>query len=78
MLLSESVFGQKVLRYQTYGLKGIEAKLRNNKYSNKFKMKVIQKHIDEKTPIRQLARKYNVPSDSTVRNWIIRYTKGKK
>lgn len=76
--LSKSVFGQKVLRYQTYGLNGIQSRLKNNHYSKGFKKTVVNEHIIEGIPIKQLARKYNVPSESTVRNWIIKYTKGEE
>lgn len=76
--LSPSVFNQKVLRYQTYGLKGIQSKLRNNHYSKDFKKTVVNEHLIDGIPIKQLARKYNIPSHSTVRNWIIKYTKGEE
>lgn len=78
LLLSESVFGQKILRYQTHGLKGIEPKLKNNQYSKDFKMTVVREHIKEGIPIKKLAREYNIPSSATVRNWIIKYTKGEE
>lgn len=78
LLLSRSGFNKKVLRYQEYGLLGIQTKSNNNHYTKDFKMTVIREHLEEETPIIQLARKYNIPSDSTVRNWIIKYTKGEE
>ena len=76
LLLSDSTFGQKILRYQEYGLSGIQTKSKNNHYTKELKKVVIREHLEEGTPIRQLARKYNIPSADTVRNWIITYTKG--
>ncbi|SDI98458.1 Transposase [Dolosicoccus paucivorans] len=78
LILSESVFGQKVLRYQAYGLKGIQSRLKNSHYTKDFKMTVVNEHIIEGIPIKQLARKYNIPAHSTVRNWIMKYTKGEE
>lgn len=52
LLLSESAFGQKVLRYQTYGLKGIQPKSVNNRYSQAFKLSVIEEHLSEEIPIK--------------------------
>lgn len=76
LLLSQSTFGQKVLRYQDYGFPGIQTRTRNNHYTKAFKKKVIQEHLEEGTPFKQLARKYNIPAHETVRRWIIKYTKG--
>ena len=76
LLLSGSTFHQKSLRYQEYGLTGIQIHSKNNQYTKAFKENVIREHLEEGTPALQLARKYNVPSHETVRNWIIKYTKG--
>ena len=76
LLLSHSTFGQKVLRYQEYGLSGIRTRSKNNHYTKEFKEAVIQEHLEKGAPIQQLARKYNIPSYETVRKWIIKYTKG--
>lgn len=78
LLLSQSLFGQKVLRYQTHGLKGIETRSSNNNYSNSFKNSVVMEHLKEGIPIKELARKYNIPDSKTVRNWLIKYTKGEE
>ncbi len=78
LLLSESAFGQKVLRYQIHGLKGIQPKSRNNHYSQAFKLSVVEEHLSEGIPIKKLARKYNIPAHETVRRWIIKYTKGEE
>ena len=50
LLLSQSTFGQKVLRYQDYGFPGIQTRTRNNHYTKAFKKKVIQEHLEEGTP----------------------------
>ena len=78
LLLDRSTFREKVLRYQTHGLKGIQSKLKNNHYSKDFKLTVVNEHIIEGTPIKQLARIYNIPSHRTVRNWVLKYTRGEE
>ena len=76
LLLSESTFHDKVLRYQEHGLTGIQTKRRNNHYSKEFKNSVVREYMEEGTPFVQLARKYNIPAHQTVKKWIIKYTKG--
>lgn len=78
LLLSNSTFIQKVLRYNESGFEGIRSNLKNNYYSKEFKETVVREYVEVGPPIKQLARKYNIPSHETVRNWIIKYTKGKE
>src|SRR5699024_11003412 len=44
-----------------------------------FRSKVsqYQEHLEKGTPTTELARRYNIPAHETVRQWIIKYTKGK-
>src|SRR5699024_6818800 len=58
-------------------LEGIRSNITNNRYSKAFKNAVVEEYLKSGIPIDRLARKYNIPSESTVRNWIIKYTKGK-
>lgn len=76
LLLSQPTFNDKVLRYLEHGLSGIQTNRRNNHYSKEFKNLIVKEHIVQGTPIKQLARKYNIPGNETVRKWIIKYTKG--
>ncbi|MBO1002448.1 helix-turn-helix domain-containing protein [Pseudogracilibacillus auburnensis] len=76
LLLSETAFNTKVLRYQEHGLTGIQTKRRNNHYSKEFKDSIVKEYVERGTPVRELARKYNIPAHETVRKWIIKYTKG--
>lgn len=77
LLLSRSVFSTKVLMFQEHGLEGIRSNTINNHYSKVFKNSVVEEHLELGIPVTRLARKYNIPSESTVRTWIIKYTKGK-
>lgn len=78
LLLSNSTFSKYLLKYQVHGLKGLQSRTKNNHYSESFKMTVIQEHISQGIPIQQIARKYNIPSSSTVRNWLLKYTNGEE
>lgn len=76
LLLSQTVFNTKVLRYQEYGLAGIQTRRKNNSYSKDFKNSIVKEYMERGTPASELARKFNIPTDRTVREWIIKYTKG--
>lgn len=77
LLLSKSVFRRKVLMFLEHGLEGIRSNTTNNHYSKDFKNAVVEEHLESDIPVSELARKYNIPSQSTVRTWVIKYTKGK-
>lgn len=78
LLLSKRTFSNYVTKYRSHGYSGIQTKTSNNHYSHDFKLAVVEEYLDHQEPIRQLALKYNIPSHSTVRNWIIKYTKGEE
>src|SRR5699024_5323372 len=75
-LLSDTIFRFKVLKYQKHGAAGIQKRRKNNHYSKQFKKYLVKEHIENGVPIRELARRYNIPAYETIRTWIIKYTKG--
>ena len=44
-----------------------------SKYSNEFKLKVVQYSIEQKLGIESTAKYFNIPSVQTVRKWVKRY-----
>ena len=46
-----------------------------SKYSNEFKLKVIQYYDEQKLCIESTAKHFNIPSVQTVRKWVKRYQK---
>lgn len=74
--LSHSLFREKVLKYQNHGRQGIQSRVKNNHYSREFKLTVVNEYFVEGLSIHELTRKYNIASRSTVRNWLIKYTRG--
>lgn len=73
LLLSHTVFGQKVLRYKKHGLLGIKHSKRKY-YCDDLKEEVVLKNIKNGIPVKQLAREYNIPSHETVRRWVVKYS----
>lgn len=78
LLLSQSIFNKKVLSYQEHGIQGLQSKSINNHYTTEFKKQIVLEHFQDGVPVSQLARKYNIPAHETVRNWVIKYTKGEE
>ncbi|AMB95902.1 helix-turn-helix domain-containing protein [Aerococcus urinae] len=73
--IHSSVFREYYLKYLEHGFAGLESQTKNNSYSEKFKQNVVQEYLNTDISITKIARKYNIPSFSTVRNWITKYTK---
>jgi len=76
--LANKTFLDYVLKYQTHGLEGIRYRQNNRSYSQELKSKVVNEHLKMGYSPYFLAHKYNIPSKSTVKNWIKRYTVGKE
>src|SRR5699024_6086377 len=43
------------------------------KYSDEFKLKIVQEYLSGSLGTKLLARKYGMPSNSSIRNWINSY-----
>ena len=78
LLINKSNFSQYYFKYLDHGIAGLESSRRNNTYSQAFKQNVVQEYLQTDSSINGLARKYNIPDHSTVKNWIIKYTEGEQ
>jgi len=76
--INRNVIKQWKRLYDAEGIKGLEKKSKNNKYSNEFKLSVIREHIDNGLSFPKLVAKYNLRSSGMVANWFRDYTIGKK
>lgn len=76
LLLDYSVFNQYYRKFLEHGLGGLESTGKNNTYTQVFKHKVVQEYLQTEKTVQGLAIKYNIPSHSTIKRWIIQYTKG--
>lgn len=78
MEISPTQFRHYVRRYREYGEAALYPKGRNNFYSEDFKLRVVEEHLEKGATATSLALKYDIPSRSTVSSWIIKYTKGEQ
>ena len=66
----------KVRLYQQHGIDGLQPPNKHQHYSSEFREQVAQEHRVDKISIYELAIKYNIPAQKTIRSWIFRYTNG--
>lgn len=76
--LSSRFFRDYVKRYELHGVDGIKLRKNDRRYTNEFKEKVVSEYLKTNCSPNFVARKYNIPSKTTVINWINRYTEGKE
>ncbi|MDN6835938.1 MAG: transposase [Lactococcus lactis] len=76
--LNDKNFRKYLNKYRVHGPSALISKATNNSYSEDFKKKIIKEHLVNKSSYLELATKYNIPSDSTVRSWVLKYTNGKE
>ena len=62
-----------VYKYDKYGESAFLPRKRNQKYTKEFKEMVVQSYLDGEGSIEDLVVKYDIPSNATLRSWIIRY-----
>ena len=78
LLLGGSSFKQYYLRFVEHGMAGLESSRRNNTYTQAFKESVVKEYLQTDSSIKGRARKHHIPSHSTVKDWIIKYTEGEQ
>lgn len=74
--ISEVTLNRYYERYLLHGVEHVHRKKPNQRYSKAFKERVVQEYLDGKGSILWLSMIYHIPSDTTLRNWILRYTSG--
>jgi len=67
---------QWVDRYQADGIEGLKQRS-PQKYTQEFKLKLVQIYLEGKTSYPQLAKRFNVPNVSIIYQWVNLYTSGK-
>ncbi len=60
-------------RYKAYGPSAFEETHHNRTYSKEFKEKVVKEYLAGKRSYPDLAVKYSIPSDETIRQWVSSY-----
>lgn len=68
---AKTYFLFKVRLYQQHGIDGLQPPNKHQHYSSGFREQVGQEHLIDKISIYELEIKYNVPSQKTIRSWIL-------
>lgn len=62
-----------VYKYEKYGLEGLKESSSWKRYSKELKLKAVKDYLGGEFSLREITRKYEIPSDSTLRQWIKKY-----
>lgn len=60
-------------KYETYGVHGLEEAKSWKSYSKELKIAAIHDYLSGQYSLREIIRKYDIASDSTLRTWINEY-----
>lgn len=77
-IINKTIVCRWISKYRAFGEIGLEKVVRNNRYSKEFKQQVVNDYLSSGYSYHDLMIKYNIPSNSTIENWVLRYTKGKE
>ena len=64
--------------YKEYGCEVFYPKEHNRSYTEGFKKAVIKEYLEGVASLSDLQVKYNIPKHETIRQWVIKYTKGEE
>lgn len=64
--------------YKEYGSEVFYPKEHNRSYTEEFKKAVVKEYLDGLGSLMDLQVKYNIPKYETIRQWVIKYTKGEE
>lgn len=59
--------------YQVQGEKAFSTCKGNRSYSREFKIMVVNEYLSGKSSLRDLMVKYNIPANTTIQRWIMKY-----
>ncbi len=62
-----------VYKYEKYGVEGLKENLSWRRFSKELKLQAVKDHLSGEYSLREIARKYEIPSTSTLRRWIKKY-----
>ncbi|QEK12790.1 transposase [Crassaminicella thermophila] len=71
--VTRNSFRQWIVNYQSMGKEALMNKSHNNFYSKEFKITVIKAYLEGDSSIYDIAKKFKIPSHTTVLKWIIKY-----
>ena len=65
-------------RYRENGVEGFHHKKGNSGYTAKEKQQAVEEYLQGKGSLREISRKYHIPSNETLRQWILVYNSSKE
>ena len=71
--VDESVFRRWVNKYKAFGESAFIRTGHNQSYSASFKKCVVEAYLNGEGSYRELAVTYNIPSEITIRQWVLKY-----
>lgn len=71
--VNESVFRRWVNKYKAAGESAFIRTGHNASYSACFKTSIVEAYLNDEGSYRELAIKYNIPSEITIRQWVLKY-----
>lgn len=71
--VSRTPFGKWLAKYQSFGVSAFISTGHNAAYSETFKREVIQSYLLGEGSYRTIAIQYKIPSEDTVRRWVLKY-----
>lgn len=63
--------------YEIDGIEGLKETHHRRHYSTKFKLSVVADYLNNNLTVGMCCKKYHIPSESILEQWISRYTSGK-
>lgn len=71
--VDESVFRRWVNKYKAFGESAFIRTGHNQAYSVSFKKYVVEAYLNREGSYRELAVTYHIPSENTIRQWVLKY-----
>src|SRR5690606_7540047 len=62
-----------VYRYEKYGIEGLKESTTWRRYSKELKLNAVKDYLSGNYSLRDVIRKYEISSDSVLRQWINKY-----
>ncbi|MER2010711.1 MAG: helix-turn-helix domain-containing protein, partial [Psychrobacillus sp.] len=62
-----------VYKYEKYGVEGLKESSTCRKYSKELKLSAVKDYLSGEYSLLEVGRKYEIPSTSTLRQWIKKY-----
>ena len=62
-----------VYKYEKYGVEGLKENISWSRFSKEIKLQAVKDHLSGEYSLREIARKYEIASTSTLRRWIKKY-----